>query len=142
IIRQTSIFIIMGVFVLFLAYYFLPTDKRPEFASTAIMNIAFVLIAVGILNIFWWLAGGDPISAMLKDSSDKIRESFTLLEEGHKTGVDTLNELRHSLRLVEDSRLTGLRRILTVSRDFELRGGDWMQRLASAQRNVDLMGFS
>jgi len=140
--RQTFLFLIIGFLLLFISYFFLPAEKKPEFLSAAVMNGSFVIIAVGLLNIVWWLAGGEPISTTLDESNSKIQKSLQFLEESRNTGVATLNELRHAFRLVEDSRVTGVQRILTVSREFELRGGDWMQRLTSAQQKIDLMGFS
>lgn len=140
--RQTLIFLIIGSLTLSISYFLLPSDKRPEFLSAAFMNRAFVIIAIGLLNIVWWLAGGEPISRTLNDSDRKIQQSLQLLDDSRNTGAATLNELRHGFQLIEDSRMTGLQRVLTVSREFELRGGDWMDRLNSAQASTDLMGFS
>jgi hypothetical protein len=141
-IRPTVLFLILGLLVLFIAYHFLPVDKRPEFLSAALLNAAFVIIAVAMLNFIWWLAGGEPISTTLNSFVQSIGQSSKLLEASQITQETTLRELRQSTRLLEDSRQTGIQQILAVSRDFEYKGGNWMKQLTNAQMEVDLMGFA
>jgi len=53
----------------------------------------------------------------------------------------TLEELRTSIKLLADSKNTGMERAYSVSGDFGSHT-DWMKRLKSAKTNIDLMGNS
>jgi hypothetical protein len=119
--QQVIIFMILGSALLAWAYEATPTDKRTEFLSNALLTAAFVLLAVTLLNLVYWLAGGEPIAARLERLGRDLIASFEILK---------------------DAQITGLHRILGTSRDFERMGDNWMGRLVSAKGTVELMGYS
>jgi hypothetical protein len=119
--QRFILFLLLGTGLLVAAYYTTPADKHREFPSNALISAAFILLAVTLLNFVYWLAGGEPIAAQLERLAVELIGSFAVLK---------------------DTEETGLQRILGTSRDFERKGDNWMGRLISARRNVDLMGYS
>lgn len=87
-----------------------------SFLSGALSNIGFILLTVVIVNFFWEINGGEPIAAIL-------------------------NEFRSSVRLLNDSHTSGIERLIPISGEFGSHG-DWMIRLRSAKKEVNLMGYS
>jgi hypothetical protein len=126
--KPSIIFLFIGGLLLFIAYLLRPSSPQADgFISSALSNIAFVLLTVTILDLLWGLLGGEPISKSLSD----LRQSLHLFD----------NNLQQYINLLGDSRTTGVVRLLTISGDFG-SPGDWMQRLKSAQQEIDLMGYN
>jgi hypothetical protein len=119
--QQVVLFLILGTSLLAWAYNVMPPDKRREFISNALLSASFVLLAVALLNLVYWLAGGEPITTRLERLGTDLIASFNILK---------------------DAQITGLHRILGTSRDFERMGSSWMGRLVSAEKTVELMGYS
>lgn len=111
--RPNIVFLIIGVLLLIISYLI---KSQLEFFSSTLMNISFILLTIVIVDFFWEVLGGEPIS-------------------------QTLNELRVSVKLLEDSHSSGLNSLLAVSGEFG-NHGDWMNRLKLAKRFVDLQGYT
>lgn len=126
--RRFVLFLVLGFGLLLWSYYVTPGGKRGEFASLALISASFVLLAVALLNVAFWIAGGEPTALQLERLSTNLKG----------LGSDLLG----SFEVLKDSNITGLQRILGTSRDFERKGDSWMGRLMSAREKVDLMGYS
>jgi hypothetical protein len=113
--KASIAFLIIGGLLLLVAWLSKSTSGS-EFGSNAASDAAFICIAVALLNLIWWIVGGEPIEA-------------------------TLTELRRSVRLLEDSKATGVERIIPVSGEFGSHG-EWMERLRAANDQIDLMGYT
>ncbi len=110
------VFFIIGALLLFIAWTQTPPEKRVDFEFLTLQSLGLIVLTIVIVDFLWTLMGGDPIG-------------------------ETLLELRHSVRLLEDSHQNGLRTIKSASSEF----GDskvWMDRLRSADNNFDLMGYT
>jgi hypothetical protein len=114
--RAGPIFLIIGALLLGLSYALTVEGEKEEFFASALSQIAFVVLTVAILDFFWNLLGGEPIKK-------------------------TLDDLRSSVNLLSDSQSAGLMRIFSVSGRFG-SFSDWMANLKSAQKNIDLMGYT
>ena len=117
------LFFIIGLLVLLISGFMTAKAKRDEFFSTTIQGVALIILTVVVIDFLWSIVGGDPVS-----------ESLLTLRA-------TLGDLRTSVRLLEDSNKTGLRRIFATSGAAGSQQ-DWMNRLKSARSSVDLMGYS
>jgi hypothetical protein len=114
--KPMIIFALLGILLLIIAALLTPTSKAQEFISTALANVAFVLLTVVIVNFLWETLGGEPIGS-------------------------AVDELRTSVKLLDDSHSSGIERILPISGTFGTHG-DWMNRLKSAKESVDIMGYT
>lgn len=116
------LFLVIGLLVLSTAYFMTDPAKRGEFWPTTVQNVALIALTVVIVEFLWDLAGGDPVTEEFAD----VRS--------------TLGELRQSIVLLGDSHRTGLRRIVAAS--VEVGNEFWRERIKSATRKVELMGYS
>jgi|GEM_PF-3054572 len=119
------VFLLMGIGCLIISYLVLAnfyhgkqeySSKLWDFVIAALSQVAFVVLTVVILNFLWELMGGEPISK-------------------------TLDDLRKSTLLIQDSQETGVRRVLAESSSFATPD-KWMERLKSAEEAIDLMGYT
>src|SRR6185503_10059094 len=107
--------------------FLLATGEQPsekiKFWSSAIQNIAFIILTIVIVDFLWQVVGGEPVSETIK------------------TLGRTLSEMRNAVMLLQDSKETGLHRIFSVSGAFGSHR-EWMSRLKDSKNNVDLMGYT
>lgn len=120
--RPLPIFGAFGILFVAMAWtlFLWPEDKLSvvEVLANTLLLVGFAILTVVILQLLWSAFGGDPVQR----SIDRLAESATLLE---------------------DSRTTGVRRMLTKSGTFG-SDSDWLAELSAARRNgtVDLMGYT
>jgi hypothetical protein len=143
-----------------------------KFWAAALQGLALVLGTVAIVGFVWQFLGGDPVDQALSDLGEVSNTTKTAvddLKDNTKTLGGTLQqmsavstdtqaavraldgsvgalktaqeEIIKSVALLADSRKTGVERIHAYSNYFAT-GEGWMRRLLSAQRYVDLMGYS
>jgi len=81
------------------------------FFYNALISIAFIIITIVIINVLWFLLGGEPLEKLIM----RFIDIFELLADGFRSGVvrfassssnyakadDWLNVLRHSKKQVE-----------------------------------------
>lgn len=124
-VRPHVILLIIGVLLLIVAFLLgkLPNSASWAFTADATKNVAFIVLTVVIVEFLWDTLGGDP-------SRRAVAELNTNFES-----------VRAAAGLVGDSLTTGLERVYAAS---SLAGTkqDWMHRLQSATRRVDLMGYT
>ena len=100
--RPQIIFFIVGALLLLLTSYILieaggtQPSEGLKFWSGALLNLAFVLLTVVVVDFLWGVLGGEPISE-------------TLAALGN-----TLTEMRSSVSLLRDSKTSGLERISAI----------------------------
>ena len=126
--RPQIIFFIVGALLLLTSYILIEAggtqpSEGLKFWSGALLNLAFVLLTVVVVDFLWGVLGGEPISE-------------TLAALGN-----TLTEMRSSVSLLRDSKTSGLERIFPGS-GAAGNHADWMQRLCSSRTSVDLMGYT
>lgn len=115
-------FLLVGSVLLVTAWIFVlgPGDNVSvwEMVGTTLMSLAFVVITVVALRGLWWAFGGDPLQR-------------------------SLQALRESAQIVNDSHETGVVRVLSQSQTFGNQA-EWIDLLKAARRSgkVDLMGFT
>jgi len=115
--KPLQIFFVLGIVLLALSYAMKDTSITDKsFASGLFNQVGFIILTVVIINWLWEVMGGEPIS-------------------------ETLAQFRSTVRLLNDSHVSGIERVVPVSGEFG-NHGDWMERLRSANREVDLMGYS
>ena len=117
--KPNRIFLIIGLLLLALAVatgYKQGSFSWWGFTSNALLNIAFVLLTVVIVDYLWGAMGGEPISNLI-------------------------GQLRSSTELIEDAFNSGGRRLLHASGTFGDHG-KWMARLRRAESKLDLMGYT
>jgi hypothetical protein len=86
-----------------------------EVIGTAILTIAFAVLTVVVLNFLWGVMGGEPIQ-------------------------QSIARLRNAIDLVNDSYVSGVRRLYSHAHSFGSQ--DWTDQLQGASRQVDLMGYT
>ena len=124
--KPQIVFFLLGVLLLVISYL-LAIEANPsesvKFWSAAIQNIAFIILTIVIVDFLWQVVGGEPVSETLK------------------TLAAMLSELRSAVQLLNDSKETGLHRMLAVSGAWGSHQ-QWMQRLKDSKERVDLMGYT
>ena len=127
---QTSpiiVFTIIAILLILVSYFFY--EKTPNAASDWVFvwdltgDIGVVVVTVVIIGFLWNLLGGNPVD----NSINKLDL--------------TLDEFRESVKLLEDSKKTGMVRSLAVSGEFGSHS-DWMTRLKSATNTINLLGYN
>lgn len=94
-----------------------PTDMTTEqFAYDAVLNLAFIIITIVVVNLIWLVLGGDPIENLVKDGL----KAYELCTDGFKTG---------------------LMRAHGSSSEYATTK-KWLEILNKAESQVDLMGYS
>lgn len=120
------IFLIIGGLLLSVAFLVdaqVRSSQLLKFLGSASQDLAFITLTVVIVDFLWGVLGGEPVSRAL----DALEV--------------TLQDMRMSVQLLEDSRKTGLERALSVSGAFGSHH-DWMNRLRFTRSQIDLMGHS
>jgi hypothetical protein len=85
--------------------------------------VGFAFLTVVIVGFAWSFLGGEPV-------------------ENAVIGLGvTIQELRTAVVLLQESKETGLTRILALSGDLESHAW-WTDRLQKTQKKIDLMGYS
>ena len=124
--KPQIIFLLIGALLIVISFL-LATGEQPsekiKFWSSAIQNIAFIILTIVIVDFLWQVVGGEPVSETIK------------------TLGRTLSEMRNAVMLLQDSKETGLHRIFSVSGAFGSHR-EWMSRLKDSKNNVDLMGYT
>lgn len=115
---QLKIISIICMLLLLVCFFIRDASKitTREFLYNSLFNITFIIMTVVIVNFVWNLLGGEPIEQLLT----KLNSSVTLLK---------------------DSNDSGLMRLISTSGDYGSHK-DWMDKLASAKKQVDLMGYT
>lgn len=120
------IFLIIGVLLLVVAFLISTSTTESgviKFLGSASQDLAFIILTIVVVDFLWAILGGEPINQVLK------------------VLTDTLREMRASVKLLEESKTTGLEQIYAVSGALGSHSY-WMSRLASAKDKIDLMGYS
>jgi len=124
--KPQIIFLLIGALLIVISFL-LATGEQPSEKikcwSSAIQNIAFIILTIVIVDFLWQVVGGEPVSETIK------------------TLGRTLSEMRNAVMLLQDSKETGLHRIFSVSGAFGSHR-EWMSRLKDSKNNVDLMGYT
>jgi len=122
--KPRLIILIIGAFALAISYWYASVNNRggAEFWMPAGQTVAFIILTIVIVDFAWSLVGGDPIAL-------SIRELRGLL-----------SDMRTSVKLLDDSRRTGVQRVITPSSDKPAI--EWMEHLSAARNTVDLMGYT
>ena len=116
--RPYIIFTIIGVLLLVIAYNIKPDNQSfDEFWFTVVLNIAFVVLTIVILNFLWSCLGGEP----MEEKVQKLVETFELVADGFKSG---------------------LHRVFLSSSNFANGSDKWISLLKGATHDVDMMGYS
>jgi len=121
--KPPVIFGIFGALLLLVAFLLTDATRHREFWLSALQNVALVAVTVVVVEVLWTLVGREPVRAAIQELQGM------------------LSTLRDSVQLLGDSHRTGLRRIYATSGaagSYE----DWMRRLESATRAIDLMGYT
>jgi hypothetical protein len=121
--RANALFLLVGGLLLIVSFLATPPTQRDAFWTSTIQNFGLIALTVVIVDALWTIVGGDPVG-------ESIGELRT-----------TLDRFRQSIKLLDDSHKTGLRRVVAASGAFGSTE-DWMTRLASARAQVDLMGYT
>jgi hypothetical protein len=124
--RPQLVFFIIGFLLLVVAFLISTSEERSgviRFLGSASQDLAFIILTIVVVDFLWAILGGEPINQVLKMLTD------------------TLREMRASVKLLEESKTTGLEQIYAVSGALGSHSY-WMSRLASAKEKIDLMGYS
>lgn len=124
--RPQLIFLIIGFLLLVVAFLITTDQEQPkaiQFLGSASQDLAFIILTIVVVDFLWTILGGEPINQVL--------EKLT----------DTLREMRSSVKLLEESKSTGLEQVYAVSGAIGSHSY-WMNRLSSAKEKIDLMGYS
>ena len=121
------ILFIIATGLLVIAYFVIgtstaATQDQPLFWGDILKNIGLTVLTVVAITLLWNLLGGDPVD-----------KSISRLD-------NTLGAFQSSVKLLEDSKVSGLQRVLAVSGEFGSHT-DWMNRLKSAENSIDLLGY-
>lgn len=121
------IFLLLGGLLLIIAFLLTVLIHQPseaiKFWINSIQNIAFVILTIVIVDFLWQIIGGEPVQTTLVALAD------------------TLAQMRSSVELLEDSKKTGLHRLLSASGALG-NTRYWMDRLRSSQFHIDLLGYT
>ena len=118
-VRPDLVFLTIGLLGAALGAVVLVTLAKKDFweiIGTSVTSIAFAALTIVFLNFLWGTLGGEPLQ-------------------------QALMRLRASVELLNDSHESGLRRIYSKAAGFGSQD-DWAGELRSAQRQVDLMGYT
>lgn len=126
-VKPYTILMIIGVLLLFISYLvFQKTQSGIDpnnYLWDVIKDTAVVILTIIIVNYLWTSLGGEP----LDNSIQKLSESVSNLD--------------NSVKLLEDSKKTGLIRAFGVSGSYGSHT-DWMQRFTSTKTHLDIMGYT
>jgi hypothetical protein len=106
---------ILGLLLLVIAFL-LRDDSIRSFLSASLASLAFVILTIAIVALFWELVGGEPLS-------------------------QSLHDLRSSVTLLSESQRSGLQRLLPHSSEFGTHA-EWIGRFGSTRGKLDLMGWT
>lgn len=117
-INQIILLLIIGAGMLVIAFLIRDTSivTVRSFVYEALINCAFIVLTLFLVNIIWGLLGGEPIENLIK-------------------------ELQESVRLIESSKKSGLVDLYPTSGAYGSHEV-WMKKLRSAEHNVDLQGYT
>jgi hypothetical protein len=124
--RPQWIFFVIGFLLLIVAFLISTSEQQSgviRFLGSASQDLAFIILTIVVVDFLWAILGGEPINQVL-----------TIL-------TDTLREMRASVKLLEESKTTGLEQVYSVSGALGSHSY-WMSRLASAKEKIELMGYS
>jgi hypothetical protein len=125
--KSQIILLIISVLVIVVSFFL--TRQSSSYAldqylfwGDILKNTGLTILTVVVITFLWNLLGGDPVN-----------NSITKLD-------GTLKNFQDSVKLLEDSKVSGLERVLAVSGKFGSHD-EWMGRLKAAEKVIDLMGY-
>lgn len=108
----------IGIAIFLISFIFIDfnTHNWNIWINQILVNIALIFFTIVALNYVWNLLGGEP--------QEKL-----------------INKLNSSVCLLANSKDSGLVDFATISGGYA-KHSEWMQKLSSAKREIDLMGYS
>jgi hypothetical protein len=119
-------------------------DEPWQVVGAAMIGFASALVAVAAVTYLWNWLGGDPLKVAMDEVAGSTKSLDTSVDElaaGVAEAVDATGALRESVRIMDDTYRTGLRRFHPRASEFGLPSR-WARLLESAEREIDLMGWT